>query len=96
MLQRQAHVFKFLFDFGDHFRRALQVAPAGQNLEPLEGGAWSVRLYHKPFIDWIWGGCLVMAVGGVLAISDRRYRLAWRRKEVEVPGGTQMARQTVS
>jgi cytochrome c-type biogenesis protein CcmF len=64
--------------------------------EPLEGGAWSVRLYHKPFIDWIWGGCLVMAVGGVLAISDRRYRLAWRRKEVEVPGGTQMARQTVS
>ena len=64
--------------------------------EPLEGGAWSVRLYHKPFIDWIWGGCLVMAVGGVLAISDRRYRLAWRRKEVEVPAGTQMARQTVS
>jgi cytochrome c-type biogenesis protein CcmF len=64
--------------------------------EPLEGGAWSVRLYHKPFIDWIWGGCLVMAVGGVLAISDRRYRLAWRRKAVEVPAGTQMARQTVS
>jgi cytochrome c-type biogenesis protein CcmF len=64
--------------------------------EPLEGGAWSVRLYHKPFIDWIWGGCLIMAVGGVLAISDRRYRLAWRRKAVEVPAGTQMARQTVS
>jgi len=64
--------------------------------EPLEDGAWSVRLYHKPFIDWIWGGCLVMAIGGVLAISDRRYRLAWRRKEVEVPATTQMARQTVS
>jgi cytochrome c-type biogenesis protein CcmF len=64
--------------------------------EPLEDGAWSVRLYHKPFIDWIWGGCLVMATGGVLAISDRRYRLAWRRKEVEVPAGTQMARQIVS
>jgi len=64
--------------------------------EPLEDGAWSVRLYHKPFIDWIWGGCLVMAVGGVLAISDRRYRLAWRRKDVEVPATTQMARQTVS
>ncbi len=64
--------------------------------EPLEDGAWSVRLYHKPFIDWIWGGCLVMAVGGVLAISDRRYRLAWRRKEVDVPAATQMARQTVS
>ncbi|MGH7148266.1 MAG: heme lyase CcmF/NrfE family subunit, partial [Nitrospiraceae bacterium] len=64
--------------------------------EPLEDGAWSVRLYHKPFIDWIWGGCLIMAVGGVLAISDRRYRLAWRRKEAEVPAATQMARQTVS
>ncbi len=64
--------------------------------EPLDDGAWSVRLYHKPFIDWIWGGCLVMAVGGVLAVSDRRYRLAWRRKEVDVPAATQMARQTVS
>ena len=64
--------------------------------EPLEGGAWSVRLYHKPFIDWIWGGCLVMALGGVLAVSDRRYRLAWRRKEAAVPAATQMARQTVS
>ncbi len=52
--------------------------------EPLEAGAWSVRLYHKPFIDWIWGGCLIMAFGGVLAITDRRYRLAWRR-EPEAP-----------
>ncbi len=64
--------------------------------EPIEGGAWSVRLYHKPFIDWIWGGCLVMALGGVLAVSDRRYRLAWRRKEAAVPAATQMARTTVS
>ena len=64
--------------------------------EPLEGGAWSVRLYHKPFVDWIWGGCLIMALGGILAISDRRYRLAWRRKEADVPAATQMARQTVS
>ncbi len=64
--------------------------------EPLEGGAWSVRLYHKPFVDWIWGGCLIMALGGILAISDRRYRLAWRRKEADVPAATQMAKQTVS
>jgi cytochrome c-type biogenesis protein CcmF len=49
--------------------------------EPLAGGAWSVRLYHKPFIDWIWGGCLIMALGGVLAMSDRRYCLAGRREE---------------
>jgi cytochrome c-type biogenesis protein CcmF len=64
--------------------------------EPLEGGAWSVRLYHKPFIDWIWGGCLVMASGGILAVSDRRYRLAWRRKEAAVPATAQVARPTVS
>ena len=40
----------------------------------LEGGAWIVRVYVKPFIDWIWGGCLVMAFGGLLAVTDRRYR----------------------
>ncbi|MFL6579491.1 MAG: heme lyase CcmF/NrfE family subunit [Burkholderiales bacterium] len=44
--------------------------------EPVEGGAWVVRVYHKPFVDWIWGGAFIMALGGVLAISDRRYRLA--------------------
>ena len=46
--------------------------------EPLtgEGGnAWSVRVYYKPFVVWIWGGCLLMACGGVLATADRRYRL---------------------
>ena len=57
--------------------------------EPLETGAWSVRLYHKPFIDWIWGGCLIMALGGVLAISDRRYRLAWRREQEETAVASQ-------
>ncbi|MFN0038168.1 MAG: heme lyase CcmF/NrfE family subunit [Burkholderiales bacterium] len=44
--------------------------------EPLPDGAWVVRVYHKPFVDWIWGGAVLMALGGVLAISDRRYRLA--------------------
>ena len=42
--------------------------------EEVEGGAWIVRVYVKPFIDWIWGGCLLMALGGLLAVSDRRYR----------------------
>jgi cytochrome c-type biogenesis protein CcmF len=36
--------------------------------------AWIVRVYVKPFVDWIWGGCLMMALGGLLAASDRRYR----------------------
>jgi cytochrome c-type biogenesis protein CcmF len=43
--------------------------------------AWIVRVQHKPFIDWIWGGCLLMALGGALAASDRRYRLAKRQQE---------------
>jgi cytochrome c-type biogenesis protein CcmF len=48
--------------------------------EPLDaqGSAWSVRVYYKPFITWIWGGCLLMALGGGLAASDKRYRLKAR------------------
>ena len=42
--------------------------------EPLAGGAWTLRLQVKPFIRWIWGGWLLMALGGLLALSDRRYR----------------------
>ncbi len=64
--------------------------------EPLDDGAWSVRLYHKPFVNWIWGGCLLMALGGVLAITDRRYRLAWRREELNVPAATQTVERTVT
>ncbi|MEN8261161.1 MAG: cytochrome c-type biogenesis CcmF C-terminal domain-containing protein, partial [Pseudomonadota bacterium] len=48
--------------------------------EPLGGeGAWSLRLYHKPFIRWIWIGALFMAIGGLCAACDRRYRLALLR-----------------
>ncbi|HEX6136299.1 MAG TPA: heme lyase CcmF/NrfE family subunit [Casimicrobiaceae bacterium] len=43
-------------------------------------GAWGVRIYVKPFVDWIWAGCLLMALGGFIAVADRRYRLAVRRK----------------
>jgi len=42
--------------------------------EPLDGEAWAVRLYHKPFVRWIWLGALFMTAGGLLAASDRRYR----------------------
>jgi cytochrome c-type biogenesis protein CcmF len=51
--------------------------------EPVGNDAWVVRIYHKPFVDWIWGGAFLMALGGVLAITDRRYRLA-RKAEREV------------
>ena len=61
------------------FLRDLYVAMG----EPLEDGAWVVRVYHKPFVDWIWFGCLLMAFGGILAVTDRRYRLAIPKKHVE-------------
>jgi cytochrome c-type biogenesis protein CcmF len=48
--------------------------------EPIpDTEAWAVRIYIKPFVDWIWGGCLLMALGGILAISDRRYRIHKRK-----------------
>jgi len=47
--------------------------------EELSDKAWAVRVYYKPFVDWIWGGCLLMALGGVLAISDKRYRIKLKR-----------------
>jgi cytochrome c-type biogenesis protein CcmF len=48
--------------------------------EPVDGDGWIVRIYVKPFIDWIWGGCLLMALGGLLAVTDRRYR---QKKHIE-------------
>jgi cytochrome c-type biogenesis protein CcmF len=52
--------------------------------EPVENNAWGVRVYHKPFIDWIWGGCFLMAMGGFLALSDRRYRSRERVSETNL------------
>ncbi len=50
--------------------------------EPLENGAWSVRIYIKPFVQWIWMGAILMALGGILALSDKRYRIK-NKKEKE-------------
>ncbi|MGD9916726.1 MAG: heme lyase CcmF/NrfE family subunit [Paenirhodobacter sp.] len=44
--------------------------------DPQEGGGWAIRTYIKPFTNWIWAGCLLMAFGGTLSLSDRRYRVA--------------------
>ncbi len=49
--------------------------------DPLDNGAWSLRLYHKPYVRWIWLGAIFMALGGLLATLDRRYRTALRRRE---------------
>jgi cytochrome c-type biogenesis protein CcmF len=47
--------------------------------ERVDDGAWSVRVYYKPFVGWIWGGAVLMAIGGGLAVSDRRYALAAKK-----------------
>ena len=51
--------------------------------EPVSGGAWSVRVYYKPFIIWLWGGAGLMALGGFLAVSDRRYRIRVKKDATE-------------
>ena len=53
------------------FTRDLYVALG----EPLPNGDWAVRIYHKPFVRWIWLGAVLMSLGGLIAILDRRYRL---------------------
>ncbi|QIK38466.1 heme lyase CcmF/NrfE family subunit [Caldichromatium japonicum] len=59
--------------------------------EPVgDRGDWAVRLYYKPYVRWIWLGCLLMAAGGLLAASDRRYRLA--HQGAAVPSGIALAK----
>ncbi len=58
------------------FTRDLYVALG----EPLQDGSWAVRVYYKPFMRWVWGGGIIMALGGFVALSDRRYRLQIKSK----------------
>ena len=44
--------------------------------DPQEGGGWAVRSYYKPLANGIWGGAILMALGGALSLTDRRYRVA--------------------
>jgi cytochrome c-type biogenesis protein CcmF len=60
--------------------------------DQLDGGAWAVRLYHKPFVRWIWLGAIFMAMGGLLAAADRRYRVLARRATVPAGAATEAAR----
>jgi cytochrome c-type biogenesis protein CcmF len=62
------------------FTRDLYVSLGEPLNAPGAAAVWSVRVYYKPFIVWIWGGCLFMALGGALAASDRRYRLKVKQK----------------
>jgi cytochrome c-type biogenesis protein CcmF len=63
--------------------------------EPIPGtNAWAVRVYIKPFVDWIWAGCLLMALGGIMAISDRRYRIHARKAQDETSGAVKLKEKT--
>ncbi|HYL87186.1 MAG TPA: heme lyase CcmF/NrfE family subunit [Burkholderiales bacterium] len=44
--------------------------------DAFDDGSWLIKVQHKPFVDWIWSGCIIMALGGFLAASDRRYRVS--------------------
>ena len=48
--------------------------------------AWTVRTYLKPFANWIWGGCAMMALGGILSLTDRRLRIAAGSKRAKSLG----------
>ncbi len=50
--------------------------------EQIDNQAWGMRLYYKPFIQWIWLGAALMSLGGLLAALDRRYRLKLKREKV--------------
>ena len=50
--------------------------------DPQDGGGWAVRSYYKPLANWIWGGSILMAFGGLLSLSDRRYRVAAGARKV--------------
>jgi cytochrome c-type biogenesis protein CcmF len=56
--------------------------------EPLDNGAWAIRIYIKPFVIWLWAGAVVMAIGGIFSISDKRYRMAKVKKIKRVFGGS--------
>ena len=60
--------------------------------DEVPGGGWTVRVYHKPLVNWIWGGALLMALGGGFAVTDRRYALASKKQlQIEVKSPDPMA-----
>ncbi len=65
----------------DGFLRDLYVALG----EPVDTNAWAVRVHYKPFVRWIWFGGMLIALGGLVTVLDRRYRTARRRVEKTSP-----------
>jgi len=59
--------------------------------ERISDDAWAIRLQYKPLIRWLWLGALVMAIGGFLAISDKRYRIRVRKEEAQTASNSNPA-----
>lgn len=59
----------------------------GEKLEDGATPAWAVRVYHKPFVTWIWFGCLIMSLGGTMAALDRRYRKKLAQRQAPARDG---------
>jgi cytochrome c-type biogenesis protein CcmF len=56
--------------------------------EPLDDqGAWAIRIYVKPYVRWIWLAALIMALGGLCSLADKRYRVLARRERAAMAGG---------
>lgn len=55
--------------------------------DPQQDGGWALRVWIKPFANWIWGGTIIMALGGFLSLSDRRYRMAPGAAKQPAPKG---------
>jgi len=53
--------------------------------EAVGDGDWALRLYYKPYVRWIWLGAALMALGGAIAVTDRRYRTARVHSSAPVP-----------
>ncbi len=72
---------------GGGWRRELLVSMG----EPLGDGAWSLRIQYKPLVRYVWLGTIFMALGGLIAMTDRRYRLARRRETEPAVSGSSTA-----
>jgi cytochrome c-type biogenesis protein CcmF len=63
--------------------------------EPVgDGSAWVIQIRTKPLVNWIWVGCLIMALGGLLAATDRRYRRLAEREQRKAASAGKMAGAT--
>ncbi len=91
IITRSGEVIATLYPEKRNYRSGMPMTEAGIDAgltrdlfvamgEPLGSeGAWSVRIYHKPYVRWIWLGALIMALGGIFSATDRRYRVLARR-----------------